>query len=180
MRFIRRDVLVGAMGALMAVLLVGAGSLVLRSEGIEFPDGSIQTTAYGSSIQLVGISTPASADLGFLGLTRKCHAEFGVETRMCTTAEVMRTVSVPANGAFLSGFGWVQPVAMGVAQNSTATGVVDISTAVATGPAQFNCAGWSTTTDNARGMVVTGISGESAGQLTSRTCDSGTGVACCG
>lgn len=54
MRFMRRDVILGAMGAFMAVVLLGAGTLVLRNDGIQYPDGSIQRTADAVVVDSIG------------------------------------------------------------------------------------------------------------------------------
>lgn len=46
----KRDVLAAGVGAIAVILLLGVASpLVLRTDGIQFPDGSVQTTAAGAT-----------------------------------------------------------------------------------------------------------------------------------
>lgn len=182
MRDCRRQVLAGAVGALAALTLFGAGTLVPRSDGLEAPDATVRPSIQGQGLQFRGITTGASPDLGFFGLTRRCHAEFGLDTRMCSTAEIMGTVDVPGDGLFQSAQGWVQPVAVGVTWN-TGSGtlvVADVSSLINQGGDDLNCRGWSITTPGQYGMVVTGVSGETLGQLKPQSCGTGAGVACCG
>ena len=61
--------------------------------------------------ELVGFTTATfTCDQGVLGFTLACRAQFGSDTRMCNSVEVMRTVNVPSG---LSGRAWVRPVPIG-------------------------------------------------------------------
>ena len=109
--------------------------------------------------ELVGFTANTFfGDAGVLGLTLSCQSEFAEASRLCSSVEVLRTVTVPPA---LSGEAWVRPV-------RAAVGFTDVSDADAN-----NCSGW---TQNAAfaGLRVTSIGGFSSG-----ACNVARAAACC-
>ena len=50
----KRDALLGVVGALAAIFLRGAGTVILRNTGIEFPDTSMQSIAGPELVDSLG------------------------------------------------------------------------------------------------------------------------------
>ena len=83
-------------------LVVGfaIGLLVLCAPGLGFAQTSTK------KFQMVGVSSTAVAgDVGLFGMAQACQQDFPA-SRMCTTREVVGTVSVPE----MVGEAWVQIV----------------------------------------------------------------------
>ena len=128
--------------------------------------------------QLVGFtSTSYTGDTGVLAFTVACQAEFEAGSRMCTSEEVLNTVTVPTA---LSGSAWVRPVyqPFNAEEDSTSTvttRVLDASGRIAgsTVLRGLSCTGWS----DGGG---TGLSVDGSGRfLTTNNCDDPHPVACC-
>ncbi len=123
-----------------------------------------------SRFQLVGFSsTPVLGDAGVLGMTAECQNDFA-ESRMCTSVEVLETVSLPVG---LSGTAWVrpsfQPVATGDAQES----VLDAWGRPLDRPISITCLGWSRST-NLNGLKI-----NATGGFETDLCTNPNAVACC-
>jgi len=120
--------------------------------------------------QLVGFTEAAlSADIGVIGFTEACQAEFGA-SRMCSSVEVMQTVDMPV----LSGSttAWVVPVA----QPGSSSGgvVVDASGVEGQQGYGLSCKGWSSPHTASHGLIVDG-----KGRFDEVSCSQTKRVACC-
>ncbi len=110
--------------------------------------------------QLVGFTrATAQGHQRVFGFTRTCAAEFP-RSRMCTSQEVLDTVSLPRS---LQGDAWVRPVL---------TGDWEVSGAPAA--AVQSCAGWTSLRGEDRGWTV-----DASGAFESRSCGAFRRVACC-
>ena len=115
--------------------------------------------------ELVGFTTATfTCDQGVLGFTLACQAEFGSDTRMCNSVEVMRTVNVPAG---LSGTAWVRPVLTGIG-----AAAVDAS-GEPHNPIHLTCRGWSNS-------FFAGLSVDANGKFLTLVGISTLSVSCCG
>lgn len=167
---------VAALAILLAVLGASAGDL--EPPGPPGPTGRTLEEIFSAlqasqSYELVGITNPASPNLGFLGLARKCQAEFGSGVRMCTTLEVMRTVNLPDPANYHAPWGWLQPRIAGGDR-------VDI-TGLSVSDDHWNCRNWSIAQQATRGFTVSSQNGDVEGLIFSSPCDLAiAGVACCG
>ena len=125
--------------------------------------------------QLVGFSSSTlNGNEGVFGMTKACQDDFP-ESRMCTSEEVMNTVTIPTvNG----NNAWVRPSLQPIATGAGGAAVVgDISgrdTGISGGsdPGDLSCRGW---TDNSfKGLTVNNTGGFSPQPCTARR-----PVACC-
>ena len=127
--------------------------------------------------QLVGFTAATfTGDVGALALTLGCQSEFGGESRMCTSAEVVETVSVPAVTA---GFSWVRPVfqpkSVSVGSTTSLRRAMDVSGTQTEESTQSNlsCRGWSAALNN------DGLGVDSDGRFSEVPCEIARSVACC-
>jgi len=97
-----------------------------------------------------------------------CQAEVDDQSRMCTSVEVMDTVSLP-NAA--SDFAWIRPVLRPISTNKP-TDASGVSTRINT-LSSLSCFGWSRTTNNG-GLVV-----DSSGHFDDLACGISRPIACC-
>ena len=135
-----------------------------------------------SDFELVGFtSTTHLGDVGVLGATLACQDDY-IDSRMCTSVEVMNTVNVPLG---LTGSAWVRPVFVPPAMNGGssvqhAMSSTDASGAIApddTRARSYNlsCSGWGTSSS-----LRTGLSVDSTGAFgVSNECENLLSVACC-
>jgi hypothetical protein len=130
-----------------------------------------------SRFELIGFTIATfTGDMGVLGFTLACQAEFGDESRMCTSAEVVETLRVPTASA---DFSWVRPVfqpkAVATGSTNESQKALDISgRQTDLNPlSNLSCRGWAGTT-NLQGLAV-----DSQGRFTESSCDSPRSVACC-
>jgi hypothetical protein len=120
--------------------------------------------------QLVGFtSAPFAGGTGVLGLTLACQAEF-TGSRMCTSEEVMNTVTVPSP---LVGSAWVRPTFVPFATGNTQIYAQDAS-GIRGNTSDFSCGGWNPAENDQNGMIV-----DSNGSFDSFQCDQPYPVACC-
>jgi len=128
--------------------------------------------------QLVGFtSTSHTGDSGVLALTAACQADLGAASRMCTSEEVLDTVTLPAA---LSGNAWVRPVYQPFVirdYNGTYSSFLDASGRIYTSSFHsqrtISCAGWSAGDG-------TGLSVDGSGRfLTTNNCVDPHPIACC-
>ena len=115
--------------------------------------------------QLVGFTTSTflQGGAGVLDFTVACQAQFA-DSKMCTSAEVAETVSVPAG---LAGSAWVRPI---FAPNGTEA----VNGRIPRPGQTLSCSGYNNATDQDRSSVV-----DAAGRFTTATCDTSHSVACC-
>jgi hypothetical protein len=83
----RRDLFAGAVGALIATVVLGAVPLALRNDGIQFPDESVQTTAAQTAPRKYYLTT--TTHNGVQALTA-CAAGF----HMAALAEIFDTTQL--------------------------------------------------------------------------------------
>ena len=127
--------------------------------------------------QLVGFtSTSHTGDAGVLAFTVACQAELGAVSRMCTSQEVLDTVTVPGS---LTGSAWVRPAFVPVSvavyglQRAIQT-ALDASGLTGSGPGDLNCNGWATAGSSTSGLAVS-----ATGSFTKSACNQTIAVACC-
>jgi len=125
-----------------------------------------------NSWELVGFTAATTTgDMGVLGATAMCHAEFP-GARFCTTAEVAAT-----NALYLDGDeedAWEQPVLAGADLNYDATS----GRYGADAWNNQNCRHWSSTAPNFNGMTTSPL-GQIAVAIPTPTCDVPRPVSCC-
>ena len=178
-------VLVFALG----LLAVQASAQAIKSVEItNFPDpqnviGQVEVTNLPipptvGQFQLVGFTVATfTGDQGVFGFTRACQGEFS-GSRMCTSVEVMRTVSPPALPA--GSAAWVRPE---LVASSGATSTVDAS-GIAGTVHGLSCWGWKSAHSDRYGLTVDDdgrFSGatETTMDTVSPRCDVPKSVACC-
>ncbi len=116
--------------------------------------------------QLVGFTTQTFlGGAGVLGFTLACQAEFPA-SRMCTSQEVLETVTVPTN---LIGDAWVRP-----SYEPSPEVQLDAS-GVATNVILPTCGSWTASVNGPTGLTVDSVGGFRANQL----CAVARAVACC-
>ena len=122
--------------------------------------------------QLVGFSQQGGPGAtGVLQLTSYCQASYPA-SRICTTEEVVKTVTFPAVTSSPSNPGpsaWVAPTA--IAGRGSSVGF-DITTGHQTNTQGLTCGGWSST-------GLTGLTVNDRGQFFVSPCSSSLKVACC-
>jgi len=165
-----------------------AGQMVKEVEVINFPDpqnviGQVEVTKLPApqpvaQFQLAGFTVATfTGDQGVLGFTRACQGEFP-GSRMCTTVEVMGTVSPPVLP--VGSAAWVQPE---LVASSGATSTVDAS-GITGAPSGLSCWGWKFARSTMYGLTVdhdgrfAGAT-ETAADTVSPRCDIPKSVACC-
>lgn len=124
-----------------------------------------------SHIEFIGFSQlDVKGNVGMVAIRNACGST-SVGARMCTTAEIMNSTSLPARPAFSA---WVRssPIAEAVALKNGRVSFLDASGLVFEGDAA-NCSGWSS--DQGLGMT---LSPEFA--FNAHPCDTSLLVACCG
>ena len=121
--------------------------------------------------QLVGYTlAQVPGDVTRLGLNRACQAEFP-ESRLCSSVEIMETVSTGAAIGLINGPAWVRAVPR------TMTGypsIVGASGAVRSGSFSINCGQWSSVEQGLFGLTV-----NESGAFRFDTCSAPRDVACC-
>ena len=121
--------------------------------------------------QLVGFTSASNfGNEGVLGFTLNCQAEFP-DSRMCTSQEVMETVTVPGS---LTGSAWVRPVFVPLGTGAVIIAARDISGVVVGSGIDLACDGWRSRSLSQRGLAVS-----ATGSFASSACDQAFGVACC-
>ncbi|UCE85214.1 MAG: hypothetical protein JSU66_12805 [Deltaproteobacteria bacterium] len=130
------------------------------------------TIAGQAERQLVGFSaTRVTGDAGVLGFTAACQSEFP-DSRMCTSVEVMETVTLPQG---LAGEAWVRPVFQ---STTTSGGGVDASGIRGSVGIELTCRGWGLASVD--GLVVDDQGRfASSVDLASGGCETPRAVACC-
>ena len=122
-----------------------------------------------SNFELVGFTSSMHlGNEGVLELTLACQNDY-VDSRMCTSVEVMQTVNVPGG---LSGDAWVRPVFV---PNGGASGTADASGTTTTSPFSLTCGGWA-------GISSFGLSVNSNGGFNTESGNCNTtplAIACC-
>lgn len=128
--------------------------------------------ACGGNYQFIGTTTPAPGDSGIFGMTRKCQQEFGTTAKMCTSADILRTLSPPGAAAWNSSRAWLQPTFVAAGY--------DISGLSGDG-VFWSCEGWSSTSGQRGGFSISFPAPGQEGWLGIGTpCFSAdVGVACC-
>ncbi|GAG14310.1 unnamed protein product, partial [marine sediment metagenome] len=122
--------------------------------------------------QLVGFTADTfPVTTGVLGFTLACQVAFP-ESRMCTSNEVMETVTVPLD---LSGEAWVRPSFVPIATGDNNVRAMDNSGNYGW-PSSFTCSGWRSEVNDGynKGLTV-----DATGRFVSRRCDYVYAVACC-
>ncbi len=132
--------------------------------------------------EYVGFSTGTVApNVGFGGMAAACQADYGANSRMATTVEVISGTSFPVSVSLSA---WVQPVIVSVTDTNNANTseflVADASGVIvqATGIGDFaiNCNGWS---NNTAGSTALRVNSAAAGHdIRVGTCASVRAVAC--
>jgi hypothetical protein len=97
--------------------------------------------------------------------TETCQVDYLSAARMCTSEEVLNTVSWPAEPA--STKGWVRPVYQPVSYDASGVQLADNQGALA-------CQGWKATGGLNRGLAVFGD-----GRFETGSCDDARPIACC-
>jgi hypothetical protein len=129
-----------------------------------------------AAMQFVGLAEsqfgPIKGSAGFIGNTKFCQREFGPDSRMCTSEEIMKTVDPPT----FVGSGWVQPTFV----PGTSGDVLDIS-GLSTGAlgGNLSCNGWSTDRVGTLGLVVGALPGHLEAGFSLADCRELLNVACC-
>jgi hypothetical protein len=182
--------------AVLTVLVFVFGLLAVQAsartvkqvEVTNFPDlqnvvGQVEVTNLPTPptvgwFQLVGFTVATfMGDQGVFGFTRACQGEFS-GSRMCTSVEVMRTVSPPVLPA--GSAAWVQPE---LVASSGATSTVDAS-GITGAISGLSCWGWKFARSTMYGLTVDHngrFSGatETTADTVSPRCDVPKSVACC-
>ncbi len=126
-----------------------------------------------TGFEYVGFSTTTvMGNAGYAGMQFACAPDFGPESRIATTVEVMSATNFPV----AAGQAWVQPVLVSAVDGgggetiyADATGLVLRSTANL-----FNCNGWIKNDEFTGGLTVTGLTHG----LLSANCGADIPVAC--
>lgn len=147
-------------------------------------EGTVEVSNLPGSVparfQLVGFSTSImKGDAGVLGFAQACQQQYP-NSRMCTSEEVMNTVSVPTLPV-VETWAWVRPVLNGPSYEGP-TSAQTLYDASGIGPANMpnsvsvllNCVGWSTGTSGNLGLVV-----NQNGGFRTKGCSTPKPVACC-
>jgi hypothetical protein len=107
--------------------------------------------------------------------TEACQADVGAGTRMCTSEEVLSTVTWPPLEV---GEGWVRPVFQPIGTGmSPGAAVLDASGEMRPAPSDsgaLSCGGWSSPSSSWNGMSV-----DEAGSFQQPSCNVARSVACC-
>ena len=91
-----------------------------------------------SDFELVGFTSATyEGRTGVLGFTQACQSEF-VDSRMCTSVEVMQTVNLPSG---LTGAAWVRPVFVPHQTPSSSYEALDAS-GTRDSASELSCDGW--------------------------------------
>ena len=119
------------------ILLIGVGFVLLTAGTVLAGKPQPEPSASGN-MELVGFTTATTTpNVGLFALTQLCQAEY-LDSRMCTTEEVMKTVNIPVLPD--DTVAWIQPII--VSQYNEV--VRDISgIGLRTGSSYLSCAGWS-------------------------------------
>jgi len=131
----------------------------------------------------LGTTGLVSADSGLLAMTRSCQATFGAGTRMCTSAEIIQTVDLPASGNWNTNTAWVRASLVGAYGGGNSYGsLVDATGLTLWGQNQLDlsCSGWSTAAANQKKGLVIASGADHEGRFAVVSCDTQAGVACCG
>jgi hypothetical protein len=137
-------------------------------EGPRGPAGGPPAMSFiGFSVDSVGGGT------GVGHLNKACTDSYGV-SRICTSHEVIHSLSPPDDYGTGSALGWVHPVLMEV----TDTGARDASGFFSTAAGDLSCSGWSANPVGSEGMVAYRSSTSEAGFAT-YPCNQSIPVACC-
>ena len=127
--------------------------------------GEYAFAASGLSRGLVGFTSGTlSGDIGVLAMTKLCQADFPA-SRMCSSAEVLATQTIPSLPKGPGG--WVQPSLV-----PNGMGGLDVSGTASASPWDLSCSGWSQASGT--GLVVDG-----SGRFTRESCSATRHVACC-
>ena len=123
------------------------------------------------AFEFVGVSaTLVTGARGILDMSRACQ-EIWAQSRMCTSEEVMSTVTMPAGHAEAA---WVRPV---WAPFAYASGSISFNRAMdasgAQAPGELTCSQWSSDVSG-HGLTVS-----PSGALTDQPCSDARPVACC-
>ena len=126
--------------------------------------------------QLVGFtSTSVGGHSGMLTMTAACQAEFGPNTRICLSEEVMRTTLVPS---LPSGFAWVMPSFQAFQDaSSTSRQALDASGVQSDPFFEMTCEGWGGA--DVLGLSSRGLTVKASGGFSLRECTTSRPVACC-
>jgi len=124
--------------------------------------------ACAQRFQLVGFtSATPSCGGGLFVLTLACQSEFGIDARMCTSVEVIDTITIPSG---LVGEAMVRPVLQ-----PTGGGPFDASMVTGgTDAGRFNCFGW-----RSPGSVTLVVDSTGTFRVGFETNDGPFSVACC-
>ncbi len=106
-------------------------------------------------------TTPTLPNIGYLGMSDACQAEFGLSARLATSQQAVDTPNITA----LSGTAWIQAV------RNPSGGNGDFVSGVL--PTTWSCAGW-TASNTATGLALVGSNFTFAKQL----CNTSAPVAC--
>jgi hypothetical protein len=149
----------------------------------------LSTSVFAQSIRYLGAHTVVDgADpfdfvqggLGVLQYNRRCAAAFD-GAQMCESIDLLRSGSLPDDAAkAVNILQWIKPTIVQVfvdPNDITVNRMFDVSGVTANFPGGLSCLGWSTSSNNNLGLIVSGD-----GQFGARSCNAAGGfgaVACC-
>ncbi len=134
----------------------------------------VSIEGYAADAQLEGFTTTTYlGNQRVFGYTQACQSEFGSDARMCTSVEVMETISIPS--ITFGATAWVRPVFV-PADSGEARDASDVSS-TSTDPTTgggMSCNGWVAGVASFGGLTV-----DPNGAFEVSTCNSMKRVACC-